>query len=131
MINQPKYLPVIYHRRADKTGFYNPNFGVVSLFSSLKHEDHVVVKRRIASAVSFSTSIASSWRQTQAFILTATQYSLASIRPYEPRVGACIQELLTVLKNVGEEQDVILEIWLQYVSQGKPATMIWHTKILN
>ena len=51
MINEPRFLPVIYHRRADKTGFYNPNFGVVSLFSSLKHEDHVVAKRRIASSV--------------------------------------------------------------------------------
>ncbi|PQE28626.1 cytochrome P450 monooxygenase protein [Rutstroemia sp. NJR-2017a BBW] len=89
MINKPDFLPTIYHRTADKTQFYNPNFGTISLFSTLKHEDHVVIKRRLGAA-----------------------YAMSSVKRYEARIDASVIELLNGLADIYSTAE--LDNWLHW-----------------
>ncbi|KAI5814526.1 cytochrome P450 [Pyronema omphalodes] len=50
----PSALPIIYHRHADKTTFYNASFGPTTSFSSLLHADHVIARKRLASGYSMT-----------------------------------------------------------------------------
>lgn len=52
IVNDPMMLPTIYHRKADKTSVYAPNFGVSTVFTMQSHVDHVAARRRVAHAVS-------------------------------------------------------------------------------
>ena len=59
VFNDPKMLPVIYHRTADK----DPQFYEVAslglglcLFSAIKHETHARFRRRVNPCVSISIS---------------------------------------------------------------------------
>ncbi|CZT46424.1 uncharacterized protein RSE6_06850 [Rhynchosporium secalis] len=89
MINKPHFLPTIYHRTADKTEFYNPNFGTISLFSTLKHEDHVVIKRRLGAA-----------------------YAMSSVKRYEARIDASVTQFLNGLADTYRTAD--LDDWLHW-----------------
>lgn len=53
-VNDPLLLPVIYHRRANKTDVYTP--GVLGKlappFQTLEHSEHAMKRKRVASSVS-------------------------------------------------------------------------------
>ncbi|KAI5791044.1 putative cytochrome P450 monooxygenase [Pyronema domesticum] len=56
MCSDPKMLPVIYHRRADKSNHYGPGgFGKTpGVFNIQSHDDHVVARKLIASPYSMT-----------------------------------------------------------------------------
>ena len=84
LVNLPHALPQVYHRRADKTPYYDamarslsnaggprkPDSGLnLTAISAIAHADHVVARRRVAHA-----------------------YSLSSVRLFEPEVDARIRQ---------------------------------------
>ncbi|RAK91925.1 cytochrome P450 monooxygenase [Aspergillus costaricaensis CBS 115574] len=54
--SDPLLLPVVYHRRADKTEFYSTGIlgDIPPPFQTLKHEDHAAKRKRIAPSFSMS-----------------------------------------------------------------------------
>ncbi|KAL7269973.1 hypothetical protein RUND412_007330 [Rhizina undulata] len=96
VISEPTMLPVIYHRYADKTPFYNQLMGVTTAFTSLKHEDHSIARRRIA-----------------------TPYSSKTVKRLEGKVDTWLREWTEKLRNrffeTGKSQDFNNQlIWLSY-----------------
>lgn len=53
IVSDPKMLPAIYHRRADKSDYYvTGSFGkVASVFNIQPHEVHAAARKRIAQPV--------------------------------------------------------------------------------
>lgn len=53
IVSDPKMLPAIYHRRADKADHYvTGSFGkVASVFNIQPHETHAAARKRIAQPV--------------------------------------------------------------------------------
>ncbi|KAF2422736.1 cytochrome P450 [Tothia fuscella] len=99
MVNKPEFLPTIYHRTADKTEFYNPNFGTISLFSTLKHENHVIIKRRLGAA-----------------------YALSAVKRYETRIDTIVIEMLNGLSEAWESAN--LDNWLHWFAYDVISSVI-------
>ena len=92
LVNLPHALPQIYHRRADKTPFYENTARMLNRaaagpdkanskvhqasFTAITHADHVVIKRRIAHA-----------------------YSQACVQLFEPEVDARIRQWIGTLHS--------------------------------
>lgn len=51
IFDDPNFLPLVFHRKADKTEFNAPNLGFVNTFFAKYHHDHVAFKKRISHAV--------------------------------------------------------------------------------
>ncbi|KAE8399510.1 cytochrome P450 [Aspergillus pseudonomiae] len=75
MINDPYFLPHIFHRRAEKTSFYANNPG---LFGVQEYQDLLSIKPGLAA-----------------------MFCMASIKAYEPQVNRCLLALLDGLKASG------------------------------
>ena len=62
-VSDPLLLPQIYHRRVDKTDMYTTGVlgDLASPFQTLKHEEHAVKRKRIASSVGRVCDITSSF----------------------------------------------------------------------
>ncbi|THC90663.1 hypothetical protein EYZ11_009872 [Aspergillus tanneri] len=86
MINDPYFLPNIFHRRAEKTSFYANNPG---LFGVQKYQDLLNIKHGLAAA-----------------------FSMASIKTYEPQVDRCLLVLLDALKN--NPISIPLDEWIRW-----------------
>ena len=54
--SDPHFLPVVYHRRVDKTDFYSTSIlgDLAPPFQTLKHEDHAAKRKRIAPSFSMT-----------------------------------------------------------------------------
>lgn len=54
VFNDPKLLPVVYHRYADKTDFYSAGIlgRVTPPFQAKDHKEHANKRKRIAASVS-------------------------------------------------------------------------------
>ncbi|KAE8378161.1 cytochrome P450 [Aspergillus bertholletiae] len=84
MINDPYFLPQIFHRRAEKTSFYANNPG---LFGVQKYEDLLNAKHGLAAA-----------------------FSMASIKTYEPQVDRYLRVLLDGLMD--SQASISLDTWI-------------------
>ncbi|KAI4193810.1 MAG: hypothetical protein LQ350_008136 [Teloschistes chrysophthalmus] len=52
-INEPEWIPIVYHRKADKTGFHQEFSCPTATFNRKDHVDHAAAKRRFSFAYSF------------------------------------------------------------------------------
>ncbi|KAE8316593.1 cytochrome P450 [Aspergillus transmontanensis] len=84
MINDPYFLPQIFHRRAEKTSFYANNPG---LFGVQDYQDLLDIKHGLAAA-----------------------FSMASMKAYEPQVDRSLLVLLDGLKD--SEASIPLDEWI-------------------
>ncbi|KAE8159764.1 cytochrome P450 [Aspergillus tamarii] len=84
MINDPYFLPHIFHRRAEKTSFYANNPG---LFGVQGYQDLLNIKHGLAAA-----------------------FSMASIKAYEPQID---RSLLVLLDGLNDSQaSIALDEWI-------------------
>ncbi|KAA8900648.1 cytochrome P450 monooxygenase [Sphaerosporella brunnea] len=111
IVNDPYMLPLIYHRKADKTEVYAPNFGIETVFTWLRHQDHVAAKRRIAHA-----------------------YSLLSIKNLEEYIDECLAQWISALSDISKDPSKPINFarwaeWftydvISYLSFGEPIGFI-------
>lgn len=90
LVNDPKKLPEIYHRHADKTSHYiTGSFGESeSLFNMRGHKTHAMFRKHVAGPVS-STLQDLSERCPETDIV---QYSFTNMKKMEPLVDARIAQ---------------------------------------
>lgn len=110
MINDPYFLPHIFHRRAEKTSFYANNPG---LFGVQGYQDLLNIKHGLAAAVSKNNRCIDSPKLR---LIRLAQFSMASIKAYEPQID---RSLLVLLDGLNDSQaSIALDEWIGYVSDA-------------
>ena len=93
--DDPKLLPLVYHRRVDKTDFYSTGIlgEIPPPFQTLKHEEHAAKRKRVAPS-----------------------FSMTNLRRFEGEVDVHITELCRIFRNkfasTGKELD--FACWAQW-----------------
>lgn len=98
LVSDPKKLPEVYHRHADKTSHYiTGSFGESeSLFNMRGHKIHATFRKHVAGPVSSYTRSKTSLGNFEA---NSMQYSFSNMKKMEPLVDAHIAQWDGKLKD--------------------------------
>ncbi|KAL8660628.1 MAG: hypothetical protein Q9202_006373 [Teloschistes flavicans] len=108
-INEPEWIPIVYHRKADKTDFHQEFSCPTATFNRKDHVDHTAAKRRFSFVVNCLPVFPGYTKHSS--------YSLNRIKLFEHTLDEQICKWMALLQEQAR-QDVLVdwERWARYFS---------------